>query len=233
VAKYFALIAAAILSARSASAQQSDVKDLPLIEVVAKQPSRTIAVFLSGDGGWAAIDKAIARALQKHGVNVVGINSLKYFWRTRTPEGGAADLARITKFYRAKWKADTVIVIGFSRGAGVMPFMLNRLPADEHRFVKLMALVGAEHTAGFKFHPLDLFGLGSNKGEPPVMPEIEKISTLPIICFYGEKEDDTLCPELKPPNIAVKSAGGHHMDGNYGAIGDRIFAVADSIGRTP
>ncbi len=216
-----------------ALAQQTDVKDLPLIEVVAKDPSHTIAVFLSGDGGWAAIDKAIAGALQKHGVSVVGINSLKYFWRTRTPEGGATDLARITKFYRAKWNADTVIVIGFSRGAGVMPFMLNRLPDDEHGFVKLMALVGAEHTAGFKFHPLDLLGLGSNKGEPPVMPEIEKISGLPIICFYGEKEDDTLCPELKEPHIAVKLPGGHHMDGNYGAIGDRIFAVIDSIGRKP
>ncbi len=210
-----------------------DLKDLPLIEVVAKEPSHTMAVFLSGDGGWAAIDKAIAGALQKHGVSVVGISSLKYFWRTRTPEGGASDLARITKVYRERWKADTIIVIGFSRGAGVMPFMLNRLADSERGFVKLMALVGAEHTAGFKFHPLDLLGLGSTKGDPPVMPEIEKITAIPIICFYGEKEDDTLCPELREPNIAVKMTGGHHMDGNYGAIGDRIFAAIDSIGHRP
>jgi type IV secretory pathway VirJ component len=227
------IIGGLFLTAAVSRAQQPDLKDLPLIEVVAKEPSHTIAVFLSGDGGWAAIDKAIAGALQKHGVSVVGINSLKYFWRTRTPDGGAADLARITKHYREQWKADTVIVIGFSRGAGVMPFMLNRLPDDERAYVKLMALVGAEHTAGFKFHPLDLIGLGSTKGDPPVMPEIEKISTVPIICFYGEKEDDTLCPELKEPNIAVKAPGGHHMDGNYAGIGDRIFLVADSLGRKP
>ena len=203
--------------------QQTDVKDLPLIEVVAPKPSHTIAVFLSGDGGWAAIDKAIAGALQKNGVSVVGINSLKYFWRTRTPDGAAADLARVIRYYRAAWYADTVIVIGFSRGASVMPFMLNRLPEAERQGVKLMALVGAERTAGFKFHALDLINLGSTKGEPPVMPEIEKLTGVPVICFYGEKEDDTLCPDLKPPHIAVKLPGGHHMDGNYAAIGDRIY----------
>ena len=87
VAKVVVYLAGAILSvlATRVSAQEADVKDLPLIEVVAKEPSHTMAVFLSGDGGWAAIDKAIAGALQKHGVSIVGINSLKYFWRTRTP----------------------------------------------------------------------------------------------------------------------------------------------------
>jgi type IV secretory pathway VirJ component len=206
-----------------AAAQQADVKDLPLIEVVAIKPSRTIAVFLSGDGGWAAIDKAIAGALQKHGVSVVGINSLKYFWRTRTPEGGAADLERVIRHYRATWYADTVIVIGFSRGAAVMPFMVNRISEADRKAVVLMALVGAERTAGFKFHALDLVNMGSSKGELPVMPEIEKLSGVPVICFYGEKEDDTVCPDLKPPHVGVKLPGGHHMDGHYAEIGDRIF----------
>ena len=126
------------------------------------------------------------------------------------------------KHYRAAWYADTVIAIGFSRGAGVMPFALNRLADDQRSAVKLLALVGAEHTAGFKFHPMDLFGMGSTKGEPPVMPEVEHLRGVPVICFYGEKESDTLCPELKSPNVAVKLPGGHHMDGNYAAIGDRI-----------
>lgn len=210
-------------SVNAQKAPKSDVADLPLIEVVAKQPTHTIAVFLSGDGGWAAIDKAIAASLQKHGVSVVGINSLKYFWRTRTPDGAGLDLARVIKHYRAAWNSDTVIAIGFSRGAGVMPFALNRLNEEQRSAVKLLALVGAEHTAGFKFHPLDLFGMGSSKGEPPVMPEIEKLNGVPLICFFGEKESDTLCPELKEPHIAVKLSGGHHMDGKYAEIGDRIF----------
>ena len=204
-------------------AQSNDLKDLPITEVVAKQPTRTFAVFLSGDGGWASIDKAISAALQQHGVSVVGVSSIKYFWRTRTPEGGAADIARIIAHYRAAWNADSVILIGFSRGASVMPFFLNRLPEHERAHVKLMALIGAEHAAGFKFHPLDLFSSSSRKDEPPALPEIEKLSGVPVICFYGEKEDDTLCPELKPPHLAIKLGGGHHFDGNYGAIGERIW----------
>ncbi len=204
-------------------AQETDLKDLPITEVVSKQPTRTFAVFLSGDGGWASIDKAIAGALQKHGVSVVGLSSLKYFWRARTPEGGATDLERIIKHYRIAWNADSVIVIGYSRGASVLPFFVNRLPADERARVQLMALVGAERAASFKFHPLDIFSSSSGKDDPPSLPEIQRLQGVTVICFYGEKETDTLCPDLQPPHIAIKLGGGHHFDGNYAAIGERIW----------
>jgi type IV secretory pathway VirJ component len=218
-----ALVAVAA-GAAHAQASTDDVRDLPIIETVATRPGGTFAVFLSGDGGWAAIDKAVAAALRNHGVSVAGINSMKYFWRTRTPEGASADLARVIRHFNAAWHADSVIVIGYSRGAGVAPFMVNRLPEELRARVRLMALLGAEHTAGFKFHLTDLFSLGSTKGEPPVLPEIERFGTAtPLICFYGADETDTICPQLTAPHEVVKLGGGHHFDGNYGAIGDRIY----------
>jgi type IV secretory pathway VirJ component len=217
------LLAAAAPAALRAQAAADDVRDLPIIESVAARPTGTFAVFLSGDGGWAAIDKAVAAALRSHGISVAGINSMKYFWRTRTPDGASADLARVIRHFRTAWHADSVIVIGYSRGAGVAPFMVNRLPDELRSRVRLVALIGAEHTAGFKFHLTDLFTSGPGKGEPPVLPEIERLgAATPVICFYGEDETDTVCPHLAPPHEVVKLGGGHHFDGNYSAIGDRI-----------
>ena len=223
-----AMLVTALVALAGRATAQSELKDLPLIEVVAPQPTRTFAVVLSGDGGWASIDKAIALALQKHGVSVVGINSVKYFWRARTPEGAAADLARIIRHYAKAWNADSVAIVGYSRGAGVAPFMVNRLPADLRPLVRLVALLGAEHTAGFAFHLTDVFASGPGKDEPPVMPEIHKLGDTPLICFYGAEEPDTLCPELKPPHVVVKLPGGHHFDKDYAALGP-IYAEVEAL----
>ncbi len=217
-----ALAAALVLLAGRAAAQ-SGLQDLPLVQVVAAQPGRTFAVFFSGDGGWASIDKSVATALQQHGVSVVGINSVKYFWRARTPDAAAADLARVIRHYASAWSADSVVLVGYSRGAGVLPFLVNRLPADLRARVRLVALLGAEHTAGFTFHLTDVFTSGAGKDAQPVMPEIQKLGGIPLLCFYGEEERDTLCPELAPPSIVVKLPGGHHFDRNYAALGERIY----------
>ena len=59
----------------------TELDDLPLVELPTKANSGTLALMISGDGGWAGIDKQVAEALNKEGVAVVGLNSLQYFCR--------------------------------------------------------------------------------------------------------------------------------------------------------
>src|SRR5262249_17490997 len=66
--------------------------DLPLIEVPTMGTGDTFAVLLSGDGGWAGLDKDVAAALAAQKIPVVGVDSLRYFWQPRTPDALAADL---------------------------------------------------------------------------------------------------------------------------------------------
>ena len=47
----------------------------------AARTSDTFAVLLSGDGGWAGLDKEVAAALAARGIPVAGIDSLRYFWQ--------------------------------------------------------------------------------------------------------------------------------------------------------
>jgi len=71
---------------------RAGLQDLPLVEVLASMPSKDVlAVLLSRDGGWAGIDREIADVLAKKHVPVVGANSLRYFWKSKTPENTAAD----------------------------------------------------------------------------------------------------------------------------------------------
>ena len=111
------LLAAAVTTAK-----------LPLVEVPAtKGASDTLVVFISGDGGWAKIDKAISKILADNGMPVVGLNALQYFWTKRTPESASRDLQAILERYFARWKKQRVLFVGYSRGADVLPFMIARL----------------------------------------------------------------------------------------------------------
>src|SRR5213592_4851781 len=116
---------------------------LPLIEVpVMKGTSDTLVVFVSGDGGWAKIDKSISKVLAENGMPVVGLNALQYFWTKRTPDSAARDLQSIVEKYLKTWKKERVVFVGYSRGADVLPFMIDRLPAELQSKTRLIALLG-------------------------------------------------------------------------------------------
>src|SRR6266849_3667469 len=116
---------------------------LPLVEVPATSgASDTLVVFVSGDGGWAKIDKSISKILADNGMPVVGLNALQYFWTKRTPDGAARDLQSILEKYLATWKKERVLFVGYSRGADVLPFMINRLPPELRSKTRLVALLG-------------------------------------------------------------------------------------------
>lgn len=71
-------------------------EELGLVELpVAQASSAPMVVFMSGDGGWAALDKGLSAQLQQHGMPVVGWSSLTYYWKKKDPQQVTADLVRI------------------------------------------------------------------------------------------------------------------------------------------
>ena len=205
--------------------EASDVADLPLIELPADKPSDLLAVVLSGDGGWRDIDMNLAENLRKSGVPVIGWDALRYFWREKTPDGTAEDLAAIMQIYMAKWQASRVALIGYSFGADVLPFAYNRLPADLRPHVALMALLGFANNADFEITMGGWLGAAPSEDALAVLPEVAKVPPGLIQCFYGSDEDDTMCPALAAKGVEqIKTTGGHHFDGDYAALAKRILA---------
>jgi type IV secretory pathway VirJ component len=202
------------------------VVDLPLVEVPAVgKDTSCFAVIISGDGGWASIDRQLGNTLAARGVPVVGVNSLKYFWKRRTPDEAGKDLERILRHYMTLWKKDKAVLIGYSRGADVLPFMANRLPEDLLAKVSLVALIGPERTVDFQFHLTDWLGNPSRKTDLPVRPEVEKLKGMKILCVYGDDETQSLCHDLDPGLATIISKkGGHHLGGDYKGLAETILS---------
>lgn len=207
------------------------VSDLPIIEVAA-QPgtsSELFAILLSGDGGWAGLDKEVAAALSKSGVPVVGIDSLRYFWTPRTPASAAADMDRLVRFYASRWKKSKALLIGYSQGADVLPFIVNRLPAASREHVALAVMMGLGKRADFEFHMTNW--VSSSASGLLILPEVQKLPAGLGMCIYGKDEKDTNCPGLDPKQVQlVKLPGGHHFDGDYAKLARIILEGARAPG---
>ena len=209
-----------VLAMTKAPAPQP-TKDLPLIEVPAKRSSRPyFAIIISGDGGWAKIDKSIAEKLSADGVNVVGLNSLEYFWHKREPESLARDVASVIDKYAARWSRSEVVLIGYSRGADVLPFAVRRLPETTRRRVALVALLSPSKSATFEFKVSDWF---KDRNGVPTRPEIDKLRGTKTICVYGTDDKDTVCTDVDA-RVAqpVPLSGSHHFDRDYDALAKLI-----------
>ncbi|MDZ5841606.1 AcvB/VirJ family lysyl-phosphatidylglycerol hydrolase [Stenotrophomonas maltophilia] len=199
------------------------LKGLPVVEVPAHGDGDTLAIFVSGDGGWAGLDKDVASSLAEHGVAVVGIDSLRYFWSERTPEGFAADLQKIIDHYRQQWRRDKVMLIGFSQGADVLPATINRLDAGSREALERIVLLSVGRKADFEFHVSNWLGGGGDG--LPIAPEVARLPAAKTLCVYGDKDEDALCPDL-PANEGVRRIrlpGDHHFGGDYDRLAEVIL----------
>ena len=222
----FAKLAAA--NSNRGIAPPAELGDLPVVEVPAKPdaaPSDAFAIMMSGDGGWAGLDQDIAAALSAKGIPVVGLDSLRYYWTARTPQSVAADTDRLIRYYLAHFGKQRVLLIGYSQGADVLPFALNRMPAATQAHVAVAALLGMSEHAVFEFHVASW--IADDNSGPETLPEVNRIGGIPVLCIYGEDEHDSLCPKLDSKKFhIVKLKGGHHFDGNYVGLADHILSAA-------
>jgi len=198
------------------------IGDLPLQEVHAAGGAAEFALLLTGDGGWAGLDQELAARLAAKGIPTVALNSLKYFWSARTPEQTAGDVTRVLRHYLVAWHAQRVLLIGYSFGADVLPFVVNRLPPEVRAQVASVSLLGLDAHASFEIHLADW--VGDTDAGPATRPELEALKEMPILCIYGEGEADSICPQLTAGHITREQVGkGHHFSGEYALLADRIL----------
>jgi type IV secretory pathway VirJ component len=203
---------------------EEDVSDLPLIELPAAHPNGMLAIVMSGDGGWRDLDKTIAEELQKDGVSVIGWDSLRYFWAERSPQQTSHDLARVLQTYTSRWHANHVALVGYSFGADVMPFAYNRLPDALRAKVSVISLLGFAPAADFQIRVTGWLGMPASDKAMQVQPEFARLPPNIVQCFYGEHEEDTLCPTLTKTGIEViRTPGDHHFGHDYAALEKRIL----------
>ena len=206
----------------------SDVAGLPLIEVPACGTGQLLAVLVTGDGGFAGGDRGLSFALAARGVSVVALDAPRYLARTRNPDAAARDLGRILRHYSAAWGRDRAIVVGYSRGADLAPFMVSRLPEDLRRGITVVALLGPSEWAGFQFHLIDLVMNIHRASDLSVRRELQRLRGIPVLCIYGRADRGAICPTLDSLLARpIVRGGGHEVEEREGpALADTILAAS-------
>ena len=201
----------------------SGLSDLPLIEIPVTARHGTLAVLLTGDEG-------MADELKRNGIPVVGFVSPSYLQVPRSPTGAGRDLDCVLEHYLAAWQCDHILVIGYSRGADLVPFMVSRLPSELRTRVTVVTLIGLSDVASFQYRPVDLFAAELRFNDYPVEPELTKLRGMRLICISGERERGSLCPALDSGVVRVAThPGGHRLtrEAGRGGVAMVIAAAAE------
>lgn len=200
--------------------------DLPVVELnAASASSDVLAVILSGDGGWADLDRDFGRSFQLRGISTLGFDCLKYFWTVRKPAEVSRDLETVLRHYLVAWKKQRIVLVGFSFGASWLPFLVNRLPSDLQRRVSLVTLLAPGKTVNVEIKFGDWVRDEIHRdGELDTTTEAMRLRH-PVLCIYGADEESvSLCPLLKGANMEVERVpGGHHFNNDYAPLQDLIL----------
>ncbi len=210
------------------------IAHLPLIELPATNSKHNdlLAIVISGDGGWANIDKDIANQLTEEGIAVIGWNALDYFWEEKSPDIAGKDLQAAIDYYTEAWDKNRLLFIGFSMGADVMPFMVNRLDAETKAKILSVNLLNPSTSVDFVFHVSGWLGT-SEQAAHLLYPEMKDWNQWPTLCFYSE-QDESLCEEIQEHSAQkpdkqrlIYLPGDHHFDGDYQKLVQLILEKID------
>ncbi|MEO8862127.1 MAG: AcvB/VirJ family lysyl-phosphatidylglycerol hydrolase [Ginsengibacter sp.] len=197
----------------SAFAQNFPVKvwDAPTHE-------KPLIFYISGDGGLNNFSSDLCDGLNKKGYDVCALNAKSYFYDKKTPEQTTNDINNYLSQKLSGRSGQQIVLIGYSFGADVLPFVLNRLSKKILDQTRVSFLMAASGSTDFEIHWSDIFG-GNAKRSMDVVSEINKLGNTKIVIINAS--DDGYLDVRK---ITLKKythemlPGGHHFDGATGEI---------------
>ena len=201
------------------SAQQTT---LPLSLYSSSDTTKPIIFYISGDGGFNKFSTSFMQTLNKKGYAVIGLDARSYFWTQKKPKEAASAIEAAIDESNKQWKRNNIVLIGYSFGADVAPFMLTNFSSALASKVSRLILLSPSPKTDFEVHVMQMLGWGKSAGES-VPVEINKISK-PVVFIVGDDEKEFPFSQLTIKNKEiVKMPGGHHYDGDVDALSKEIM----------
>lgn len=200
---------------------QTGKEAMPVFVSRANDTSKPVLFYISGDGGWNKFSIAFIHHLNFKGYEIVGLNAREYFWHKKDAVQTAKDMSSIISGHMKTMKKKSFILIGYSFGADVIPFIVTHSEAGILDSLRNIILMSPSAKTDFEVHISDLLGIENNDGES-VPDEINKISK-PVLFVFGDKEDNFPLKQILITNYKVaRLPGGHHYDGEPEAVYNAI-----------
>jgi type IV secretory pathway VirJ component len=192
---------------------QSGGSALPLIAQPSKaDPSKPMIFYITGDGGWNAFSRELTASLVEKGYPVLSLDASKYFWKQKTAAQASIDAGSVINKYAKQWGRKKIIMLGYSFGADVIPFIYLGCSSRLASQVQGICLLSPSEHTDFEVHLLQMLGGGSKNGES-VIGAINSISTEPILLVFGDDEKEFPILQLSIKNYkTIYLQGGHHYE---------------------
>jgi type IV secretory pathway VirJ component len=172
--------------------------------------STPMVFHITGDGGMVRFDEAMSKEYDKYGFSFIALNSLKYFFEAKSPAKLTGDVVPLIKSNFDAWKKKAIILVGFSFGAEIIPFLYERLPLELQNKVELVVLLTPAKTSDFHIHIRDMIGLDKKHETYNVAEETANIKSSKILAVYGDEEKNISLKNNNQPNLKILYIKGEH-----------------------
>ncbi|HEY0413410.1 MAG TPA: AcvB/VirJ family lysyl-phosphatidylglycerol hydrolase [Allosphingosinicella sp.] len=201
--------------------------DIPATGAPAAAEANLAAVVLSGDMGFhIGMAARVAHRLAARGIPAVGVNSLTFFRRPRSPRETAVMLGEAIRHAVAFGHRGHIMLVGESLGADVLPVGLAGLPPDLRGRIRLVALVVPGTRVQLQATPSEVFPV--RVAAVDALPTAHRLDWVSLLCIRGVREPDSLCPKLSGPNVTrVDLPGGHLLRGDAPAVAAALIAAIE------
>jgi len=203
---------------------QTTETELPLkVFKTSAVTSLPMIIFISGDGGLNSFSESLCQSLSQKGVPVVVLDAKKYFWNSRTPDETSSDLSKVFQTYGKLWGCNSFVLVGFSFGASLIPFLVNRFPAGVAGKLALALMISPDKNCDFEVHLTDMLNLGFSKGKYDVINEVERGDRNKMEAVFGSEESLEIRTAFQQTGIKIQTLqGNHHFDSGSAMLADWI-----------
>jgi len=212
------IILLALLSTPFCFITNSNAQDFPVKEWTTSVQDKPLIFYLSGDGGFNKFSNSLCEGINKKGFDVIALNSKSYFWDKKTPEQTTTEIGNYLVKKLTGRKNQQVVLIGYSFGADVLPFILSRFPKDIHDKILVSYLMASSGSTDFEIHWSDIFG-GNSKREMDVVTELNKLVNDKIVIISASDDGHLALNKITLKKYTHEVLpGGHHFDGDTDEI---------------
>lgn len=199
---------------------QNDLK-IPINALsAATDASKPMILYVTGDGGWNSFSSALGANLAAKGYPVASLNAKSFFWKKKTPQQAGLAVATMIKNYAQSWNKTKVLLVGYSLGADVLPFVYQNLPQNLKDMVQGLVLLSPSGTTDFEVHLTYAFS-GS---APNSATTLNNITGKKITILTGGDENDFPFTKMTNKNYThITLPGGHHYDGDEELVADYML----------
>jgi len=199
--------------------------DLPLTIIpTAIKDTLPVAFVISGDGGWTSFDQSYGEKLAEKGIAVVGLDAQKYFWNPKTTEQTTNDVTKAIEHYMQLWNKRSFILIGYSFGADIVPFVASRMPPAMKSSLRAVYSLSPDLKGDFEIHVTDMLSFGNANDIYNVPEEIKLIKKFHPVCIFGDQEDIVQRKQFSDSGAKIIILPGtHHYSNDFTGIAEAIY----------